>query len=328
MNRLKISVLRLAALMAFPVAATAQTAGPLVQRNAEAFRTALGALISQHQYARADQIVAQRLAAGDDPADTYFQIGKVYFDHDEWQRSAGFLEKSLKLKRVNDEAHQLLGLDWRAIHRPDDAETELLEAARENPSNYVNAYFAGHQLLLNGKFETALPYLYRAIESSPLQSQALEALALAQARLGNYALAEPYYRKAIDSAQTSDDGPYSALVNLSVLLLLEHDPARLDEGFTCALRAEKLKPDSPDAHFLAGKALFKLGRLGEATTELARAAKLNPEDSKPHFLLAQIYEQLGQRDRALKERKTMARIKDRPGQSGTATVKSVPIEPQ
>jgi len=60
-----------------------------------------------------------------------------------------------------------------------------LEEEKENPSNRVNSYFAGHQLLLNGKFEAALPYLYSALDWKPLQSQALQALALAQARLGN-----------------------------------------------------------------------------------------------------------------------------------------------
>ena len=313
--------LLLAALLA-PLVAQAQIADRPVP-SAE-----LDALIAQHEYARAEHIVDQHLASGADPAATYFQIGKVYFDHQSWQRSAGFFEKSLKLKGMNDEAHELLGLDWRALHRPDDAESELLEAAKENPSNRVNAYFAGHQLLLNGKFEAALPYLYSALDWKPLQSQALRALALAQARLGNYGLAESYYRKEIDSAQPSDDGHYSALVNLSVLLLLGHDPARLEEGLRCAQAAEKLQPDSPDAHFLAGKALFKLGRLREASPELARAAKLNPEDRKPHFVLARIYDQLGQPDRAREERKNLARIQGRPGQAGMATVDPVQVTPE
>ena len=322
MNRLMSFVLLLAALLAPPPVAVAQAA------DHPAPSAELDALIAQHEYARAEEVVNRRLAIGADPAGTYFQIGKAYFDHQAWQRSAGFLEKSLKLKGMNDEAHQLLGLDWRALHRPDDAEAELLEAAKENPSNKVNAYFAGHQLILNGKFEAALPYLYSALDSKPLQSQALQALALAQARLGNYGLAESYYRKAIDSAQPSDDGHYSALINLGVLLLLGHDPGRLEEGFRCAQRAEKLQPDSPDAHFLAGKALFKLGHLREAGSELARAAKLNPEDSKPHFLLARIYDQLGQHDRARKERNNLARIQGRSGQAGMASVDPVPVTPE
>ncbi|HET9321066.1 MAG TPA: tetratricopeptide repeat protein [Bryobacteraceae bacterium] len=322
MNRLK-RVLLLAALLALP-AAQAQTAN----NGAEEFSVELDSLIAQHQYARAEQIVRQRLTGGYDPALTYFQIGKAYFDHEAWQRSAEFLEKSLKVRGMNDEAHHLLGLDWRELHRPDDAEAELLEAAKENPSSKVNAYFAGHQLLLNGKFEAALPYLYRALDAKPLQTQALQALAFAQARLGNYGLAESYYRKAIDSAPASDDTHYSALVNLSILLLLGHDTARLEEGLSCAQRAEALQPDSPDAHFLAGKALVKLGRLREASPELARAAKLNPEDSKPHFLLARIYDQLGQHDRAQQERRNIARIQSRPGQAGMATVDPVPVAPK
>ena len=159
MNRLKSSVPTLAVLLALPAAVLAQIGDQPVQRKAEAFRAELDALIAQHQYARAEQMVSQRVASGDHPAVTYFQIGKVYFDHEEWQRSAAFLEKSLEFRDMNDEAHQLLGLDWRALHQPNDAESELLEAARENPSNGVNAYFARHQLVLNGKFEAALPYL-------------------------------------------------------------------------------------------------------------------------------------------------------------------------
>lgn len=314
MNRLKCFVLLLAAqMLELPAAAQA--------------RTELDALVAQHQYARAEQMVDRRVESGDDPAAAYFQIGKIYFDHEEWQRSSGFLEKSLRIKSMNDEAHQLLGLDWRALHRPEDAESELLEAAKENPSNPVNAYFAGHQLLLNGKFEAALAYLYRALGSKPLESQALQALGLAQARLGNYGLAESYYRKAIDSKQTSDDGHYSAFVNLCVLLLLGHDSARIEEGLSYAHRAQKLQPDSADAHFLAGKALFKLGRLPEAAPELVQAAKLNPEDSKPHFLLARIYDQLGQHDRARRERQNLTRIQDRPGQAGIARADPVPVKP-
>jgi tetratricopeptide (TPR) repeat protein len=325
MDRPRRYIPPLAALLALGIAAHAQ----LVRDGAgEEFYKQLSAAIGQHQDARVEHMIRRRLETGNDPAMTYFQVGKAYFDHEAWQHSAEFLGKSLELKSTHDEAHQLLGLDWRALHRPGDAETELLEAAREDPSNKVNAYFAGHQLLLNGKSEAALPYLYSALESGPLRSQALQALALAQTRLGNYGLAESYYRKAIDSDQTSEVGRYSSLVNLSVLLLLEHDPGRLEEGLSCARRAEKLHPDSPEPRFLSGKALFKLGRLQEAAPELTRAAQLNPDDSKPHFLLARIYDQLGQHDRAQKERKSLARIQGGTGQTGMATAGPVPVVPR
>jgi Flp pilus assembly protein TadD len=299
-----------------------QTADKVVPASSEALWARLGDFVARQEYARADQIVQQIMLAGDDPAIAYLRIGKIYFDQEAWQRSAGFLEKSLKLNGVNDKVHQLLGLDWRQLHRPETSETEFIEAAKENPFDAVNAYFAGQQLLLNGKCEASLPYLYSALNSKPLHSQVLQALALAQARLGNYGLAESYYRKLLDSDDTSD-GRYSALINLGVLLLLGHDTAQLEQGLACGRQAERARPYSPEAHFLTGKALLKLGRLKEASSELGQAAKLSPEDSKPHFLMSQIYDQFGQHDRARKERAEVTRLQKNSRQAGSAAVESL-----
>lgn len=316
MRRLKSPIALLAASVVLPVLAQGQTSQEQ-ERYAE-----LDALVGRREYTHADRIVQQLLRSSTDPAATYFQIGKVYFDHDAWQLSTEFLGKSLELNSTNDKAHQLLGLGWRQLRQPDKAEAEMLEAAKENPSDTTNAYFAGQQLLLDGKCEAALPYLYTALGSEPLRLQALEALGLAQARLGNYGLAESYFRKMVDS---SGHGHYSALVNLSLLLLLGHDSARLEEGLRYAQRAEKLEPASPEAYFLAGKALFKLGHLTEASQELTQAVKLNSEDSKSHFLLAQIYDRLGQTDRAQKERKDVVRLQARQGQAGMSMLDSLPV---
>jgi tetratricopeptide (TPR) repeat protein len=313
----------LAGVLALPAAAGVQTADTLVSRPNVSEE--LDVLVAARQYERAERWVRERVDGGADPAAEYFRIGKAYFDHRQWQRSAAFLQRSLTLRPASDDAHQLLGLDWRELHRPDKAEAELLEAARENPASRVDAYFAGHQLLLNGKFEAALPYLYQAIEWKPLQPQALQALAFAQARLGNYGLAESYYRKAV--ASTSRPDAYPALINLSILLLLGHEPAQLEEGMRCAEDAKKIRPDSADANYLGGKALFKLGRLREAEPELVRAAKLNPKDGKPHFLLAQIFDQMGQPDRARKERETLARIQSGTGEAGIASAGPLPMSP-
>lgn len=308
-----------------PVAAQKQnTEGP-AKMDAAAFRVALDHLVVQHEYAQVDDMVADRLNHEGDRAATYFETGKIYFDHDDWQRSSIFLEKSLQINAANDAAHRLLGLDYRALRRPNEAEVQLLEAAKEQPSDKVNCYFAGHQLLLNGKSEAALPYLYRALGSKPLESQALQALAMVQARLGNYALAESYYHRAIDSAAASDDDRYSSLLNLSVLMLLGHDTTRLEQGLSFAQRAQQLRPDSTEARFLSGKALYKLGRLEQAVPELARAAKLNTEDSRPHFILARVYDQLGEHDLAEIERKEATRIQLRRGLGGMGSDGPMPM---
>lgn len=314
----------LAGLLALPTAAGIQTKDTSVSKSKVSEE--LDALVATRQHDRAERLVRERLDDGADPAAEYFTLGKAYFDHQQWQRSAAFLQRSLTLRPASDDAHRLLGLDWRELHRSDEAEAELVEAARENPTSRVDAYFAGHQLLLNGKFEAALPYLYQAIDWKPLQPQALQALAFAQARLGNYGLAESYYRKAI--AQASGPDAYPALVNLSILLLLGHEPARLEEAAQYAEQAKKIRPDSADANYLEGKALFKLGRLREAEPDLTRAAKLSPKDGKPHFLLAQIFDQTGQPDRARRERETVARIQSQPDGAGIASADPLPVSPE
>jgi hypothetical protein len=127
MNRLRRSVLLLNVLFAVRMVAQVQSAA---QDGSDKLRAELDALITHHQYARAEHIVLQLLASSDDPAAAYFQIGKVYFNHDDWVRSAAFLEKSLELRGANAEAHQLLGLDWRKLQRSEDAEAELHQSGR------------------------------------------------------------------------------------------------------------------------------------------------------------------------------------------------------
>ena len=271
--------------------------------------------------------MADQLRAGVPPDLAYFRIGKAYFGHDEWARAAANLEKSIQAREANDQAHLLLGLACRELKQPARAEQEFARAATLNPQSSVDAYFAGHQLLLDANYDAALPYLYAAVKLDPQNASAYRALGMAQVHLGNYGLAESYYRKAIESAQAPEDR-YASRVNLSILLLLGHDSARIEEGLSYAQQAGKLEPNSAAAHFLVGKALYKLGRLEEARSELERAATLNPGDSKPHFLLGRVYDQLGQHDRAENEMQIVSRIQARPGQTGMATMDPSPITPE
>ena len=114
----------------------------------------------------------------------------------------------------------------------------------------------------------------------------------------------------------AEPGPY---LDLAFILLLGHDPAKVQEGLKLALSGEKLQPNSSEAHYLVGKALMKMGRAKEAVPELETAAKLNPADSKAHFQLAHAYDQLGQKEKARAERQALAITKQRGNQQGTAS---------
>jgi len=286
------------------------------------------ALIASKQYDKAEALVESAIAKGASPARAYFRMGKAYFDHDEWQRAADCLEKSLKAQEGNDQAHLLLGLADRELKQPEQAEKEFAEAVTLNPRSDVNAYFAGQQLLLDLKYEAALTYLYDAVKLNPRNALAYRALGATQVHLGNYGLAEPYYRKAVEvlgDSASSDPGP---LLDLAFILLLGHDPAKVEEALKLAKRAAEIQPSSGSAHYLVGKALMSQGRVQEAVPELVLATRLNPEDSKPHFQLALAYERLGEKEKALAERQALAKTKQRSNQQGMASGSVLPSAQQ
>jgi tetratricopeptide (TPR) repeat protein len=282
------------------------------------------ALVSSRQFDAAERLFQQDLSAGN-AASAYLRLGGIYFDHEEWSRAAAALQKSLGFNDHSDRAHLLLGLTWRELEKPGDAEAELQKAVQDDPRSETNAYLAGHQLMIDEKYEAALPYLYKAVELNSADPRALRALGMAQARMGSYGLAESYYRKAAVAAGATPDGA-AAYSDLAFLLLLGNDPGKAEDALRCAQTAAKLNPSLPGAHYLAGKALFKLGRLPQAVEELREAEKLNPDDSKPHFLLAQAYDRLGEQQKADAERKALALSKSHAPTAGAAGGSSLPAD--
>lgn len=286
--------------------------------------TKIEALIVSKKYDKAETLVKSAIVKGTPPVRAYFRMGKAYFDHDEWQRAADYLEKSLKAQEGNDQAHLLLGLAYRELKQPEQAEKEFMKAVSLSPHSGVNAYFAGQQLLLDLKFDAALSYLYEAVKLNPRNALAYRALGTTQVHLGNYGLAEPYYRKAVEvlgDSASSDPGP---LLDLAFILLLGHEPAKVKEALKLAKRAAEIQPSSGGAHYLVGKALMSQGRVTEAVPELVLATRLNPEDSKPHFQLALAYERLGEKDKARAERQALAKTKQLSNQQGMASGSVLP----
>jgi tetratricopeptide (TPR) repeat protein len=281
-------------------------------------------LVRSKDYRQAESLLDASIAGSPSPAQAYFRMGKLYFEADEWERAGRYFEHSLAIRDENDQAHLLLGLVDRELREPERAEQELTKAAALNPRSDVNAYFAGQQLLIEMKFEVALSYLYQAVKLNPRNASAYRALGMTQVHLGNYGLAESYYRKAIevlDISAPQDSGPY---LDLAFILLLGHDPAKIEEALKLAQSGAKMQPDSGDAHYLIGKALMKMNRIKESVPELELAAKRNPEDSKAHFQLALAYEALGEKDKATAERQALARTKQRANQQGMASGSMMP----
>ena len=282
------------------------------------------AFVRAKQYQQADSLLQALTPNSPSPAQDYFRMGKLYFDQEEWVRASHYFESSVQARDDNDQAHLLLGIAYRELKQPERAEEEFATAVRMNPRSDVNSYFAGQQFLLDTKFEAALPYLYEAVKLNPRNASAYRALGMTQVHLGNYGLAEEYYRKGIAAAGDArpvEPGPY---LDLAFILLLGHEPAKVEEALKLAQRAAAIQPDSADAHYLIGKALMKMGRIKESVPELEWAARHNPQDSKAHFQLALAYDALGEKEKARVERQALAQTKQHANQQGMASGSVMP----
>lgn len=286
------------------------------------------ALITSKKYAAAESLVESCIIQGTPTARAYARMGRIYLDRNEWSRAADYLQKSLKTEDGNDQAYLFLGLANRELKEPEEAEEEFIKAATLNPRSDVNAYFAGQQLLFNHKFDAALSYFYEALKLNPRNASAYRALGSTQVRLGNYGLAEQYYRKSVELLGDSKSFDSASLLDLTVVLLLGHHPEKVEEALKLARRAAVMQASSADAHYLAGKALMKQGRVEDALPELRLAAQLNPKDSKAHFQLALAYERLGDKAKARAERQELAKTKHGADQQGMASEGVLPRIPE
>ena len=285
------------------------------------------ALVRSGNYGAAQKVFVAHVPKDRTAAPYCLRLGKAYFKARQWDEARQLLERSLAQEPKDAEAHLYLGLAWRELRDPDRAAKELAESSHIDPRSGVNAYFAGQQFLIMGKPDAALPFLYNAVALNPQSFEALRALGNAQARLANYELAESYYRNALLLKGLGPASESAANLDLAYLLLLGHDPERIAEGLDCARRARRLAPSSADAHYLAGKALVKLGKAREAVLELEAAVRLNPSDSKPHYLLARAFDQLGDHGKAQAERRTLARIEAHRPQAGVAAAEAIAPPP-
>jgi tetratricopeptide (TPR) repeat protein len=271
----------------------------------------LGELLAAGKITQANSILKQHLSDHTPSAQTFFEVGRVYFEHDQWEQTAQLLRKSIELQSQNDVAHLLLGLSLAELKQYDESERELQTAVQQNPRSDFNWYFAGWRLLLRGKYEASLPYFYKAVELNPRNPNAQRALGSALARTGSYGLAENYFKKAIELIEQQQEPNPEPYLDLTYLLLFSNQKASATQALEFARKAITMNPKMAEAHYLCGKALLKLERFTEARSELLLAVQLNAKDARPHFLLGQVYDRLGESQQAVEARKTFAKLSQR-----------------
>lgn len=97
------------------------------------------------------------------------------------------------------------------------------------------------------------------------------------------------------------------LLGLASINLRRHRPA---DAIPPAKHALKLVPDSPEAHYLLGRAYLDLGDDATALTELRSAVALEPDSPEIHFNLGRAYAKSGMSAEAAKERAEFLRLNE------------------
>ncbi|PYV33313.1 MAG: hypothetical protein DMG22_10465 [Acidobacteria bacterium] len=247
--------------------------------------------IADRKLDEAEVLLQDYLHRSPDSAGALYRLGRVFFDRHNWSASTAYLLRSLKINDQNDRAHLILGLDYFQLNRIEEAGRELLTAVKQNPQSDENQYMAGRYFFTKSKRTEALAFFYEAVRLNAENFKAYHSLGLCFANLGNYALAENYYKQAIEIAEKQNIKFQQGYLDLADLLT-GIESTKVSEGEIFARRAAELSPDSSEAHFLVGKALFREGEHIKALPELLRSINLDPKDSRPHFLLAKIYQKL------------------------------------
>ncbi len=253
--------------------------------------------LARRKLDEAETLVQNYLRRRPDSAQALYRLGLVFFNKHNWARSMTYLLRSLKVDFHNDRAHLILGLDYFQMHHPEEAEKELLIAVQQNPESDENQYMAGRLFFTEQKIDKAVACFYAAIRLNPENFKAHDSLGLCFQNLANYSLAEHYYKRALEIAEKHHETYTQGYLDLAELLT-GTESTRVPEGEAYARHAAELEPDSAQAHYLIGKALYREGKPAMAVTELLKSGRLDPQDSRPHFILARIYQKMGRRAEA------------------------------
>lgn len=90
--------------------------------------------------------------------------------------------------------------------------------------------------------------------------------------------------------------------------LIELKTQRPGDALIAAQRVVQLAPQSPEAHYILGRAQLGSGETAQAIRELETANAMMPNSPEIHFHLARAYSKARQPDKAEQEREVFARL--------------------
>lgn len=246
------------------------------QSIADDFLARAEALMKQEQFAAAEQVYLQGLAAFPEHLDLMKGLGINYQTQLKFQESVATFERILQRQARHPEVNFYLGLSYLGMN--------LFEKA-------VAAF--QQELELNPKYRRARYYLSIAFQSLKQPVKALEQLHIlndedpSDARV-LYELTRTHQALAMQALnQLSQFAPDS-----DFYLALRAETYAKDEKYSEAIRLyqelRQKNPKFPGIHFALGELYWKTLRTAEAETELELALKEDPNHPTTNFYLGEL----------------------------------------
>jgi len=234
---------------------------------------------------KAEEILIRAERTGPDDWQTYQEIGRFYFERDEWERAAGYFRRVVEMLPENSIGYTSLGGSLFYLGRREEARSNLERAVE------IGSGYEGYSNLATFEF-----FEGRCIQAAKLFERTLE----------------------------MDDSDYMVWNNLGEAFLCADDPERARAAFTRAAQLVEplLAADPIDIKLLIDLASFRVNTGDEAGSReaVARAVILEISDPNAMFALAAVYEVLGDRgnalawiERALRAHYPLGVIEDYPG---------------
>jgi tetratricopeptide (TPR) repeat protein len=233
------------------------------------------------------------VGAAPQSAEGWLTLGLVHFAQRHLDEAAAALERSLELDRAQPHALKMLGRVHTARSRPAEAERAFTEAVRLDPADAEARYLLGRLHQSEGRLVGAARYLKEAVALDPRSARALAFLGSVSYALGDTALAQESFLRAVslnEASPTPDAIPY-----LEYGIYLQRTN-RLEESVAELRRAARLDGSSVEARFELGRSLQRLGRLRESGETLREALSLDGTDARVHYLLGRVCYEQGDRE--------------------------------
>jgi tetratricopeptide (TPR) repeat protein len=226
----------------------------------------------------------------------YHNLGEIWRGKGELDKSIQYLERSIKIKDNNAEAHNSLGLALHQKGMTDEALSHIREALRSNP-NFAAAYNnLGMLLHEEGQTDAAIANFTRALELRSAFPDAPDNLGVALLQKGQPDAAIAHFQAVLRSKP--DDAETECKLGLAI-----QQQGRITESILHYKRALELKPGYTEATANLGMALFQKGETLNAIFLIEQVLTSDPGISvtNPELVrtLSASYIRIGKYDQAL-----------------------------